>query len=179
MGKYNSSCLVKSREIVEMPKKQVIDSHQKHNQKSHGSRKSSGGGGKNYAPLPKRKQPVQRAVGGGGFSKIHPSKADAKKQISKAKPKSTSAKTKSKVSQAKSKTTKQTGNIKPLKKDTKSIQNQKALKDKIKQKRSPKLNPYRKSPLAVQRQRKREEQVKTEQKAKKIQARVMRRRAKG
>ena len=28
-----------------MLEKQVIDSHQKHNQKSHGSRKSSGGGG--------------------------------------------------------------------------------------------------------------------------------------
>ena len=27
-----------------MPKEQVIDSHQKHNQKSHGSRKSGGGG---------------------------------------------------------------------------------------------------------------------------------------
>ena len=37
-------------------------------------------------PCQKGNNLLQRAVSGGGLSKIHPSKADAKKQISKAKP---------------------------------------------------------------------------------------------
>ena len=44
----------KSRETVEMPEKQVVDSHQKHNQKSHGARKSSGG--KKPTKIPKGKR---------------------------------------------------------------------------------------------------------------------------